>query len=1145
MFFDGYLKQLPEYERLSEDVRSGRLPVAVSGLSGFNRAHVISTLCSDTGRGALVITGDEAEASRTVTDLCQMGHRAVLLPARDLCLRSGEVFSREYEQKRLFAVSAAAEKRADVVVCPVTAAVQYLPMRESIAASSVTLTVGGRFDAEKLTEILSLGGYVRCDLVEGPGQFARRGGIIDLFPTGAESPYRIDFFGDEVDSITCFDPITQRSEAACSLITVTPARELPAGAAELLLRLSDFCENDRRMKKAGETLRRTAEADLDGLSAGITPSAADRWLFLMKDKMGSVFDLLDDPLTFVCDTGRVRERLRGFFENADEDFTRLFEEGCVAVGREEYYLTASELSAALREGGAVMLDSLLYSSYDPKPMDLLSFIARQTSPFTGTSGMLAEDLKDRVQNGWAAVVTVSSMKTARACAEDLEASGVRADALENPSKAVPGRVTVTPLALSAGCEYPASRFLLTPFGRVTGPIKRKRKNTASFGSLDELREGDYIVHSVHGIGIFDGIVRRDMQGVVKDYIKIKYAGHDVLYVPVTQLDLVSKYIGGSSDEVKVKINKMGSPEWQKTRTRVRGAVKDMADELVALYAKRMQAKGHAFAPDGDMQRDFEARFDYDETDDQLRCCDEIKSDMERQSPMDRLLCGDVGFGKTEVALRAAFKAVADNKQVAILVPTTILAWQHYTTMTSRMSAFPLRVELLSRFRSASEQAAVIKGLKSGSVDIVVGTHRLISSDVAFKDLGLVVIDEEQRFGVAHKEKLKELYPNVDVLTLSATPIPRTLNMAMSGIRDMSVIEEAPGDRLPVQTCVMEENRGVILEAIRRELRRGGQVYYLHNRVDTITRCAARLAEDLPEARVSVAHGRMGEEELSREWKKLLDGETDILVCTTIIETGVDVPNANTLIIEDADRMGLSQLHQLRGRVGRSPRRAYAYFLFRRGKEINEVARRRLDAIRDFTEFGSGFRIALRDLEIRGAGSLLGARQHGQMESVGYDMYLRLLSDAVSEAKGEEIPENKECVIDFNEDAHIPESYIPSLDQRLEIYRRIADLRDNAAEEDLREELLDRFGKPPKGVEGLIGIARLRNLAATLGVYEIQQRGDWMYFYAFGISVEQVGALYKKYRRGFGTGGGEKQFFRVRMRAGVTPAECIAEVLGIL
>ena len=700
--------------------------------------------------------------------------------------------------------------------------------------------------------------------------------------------------------------------------------------------------------------------------------------------------------------------------------------------------------------------------------------------------------------------------------------------------------------MSAGMEYPQLKLAVISHAK-TGSSRKKPAKAKKGGikNISDLNVGDYVVHVSHGIGIFEGIVKRDIHGVVKDYIKIRYAGSDMLFVPVTQLDLVTKYIGGKEDSV-VKLNKLNSAEWAKTRARVKKAVKDMADELIKLYAKREAAQGYAFGPDTDWQNDFERRFPYDETDDQLRCIQEIKDDMEKPSPMDRLLCGDVGFGKTEVAIRAAFKCVMDGKQCAVLVPTTILAWQHYQTFRKRMEGFPVKVDILSRFRTPREQEQVLEELRRGQVDIVVGTHRLVQKDVKFKDLGLCIIDEEQRFGVKHKESFKEMRNNVDVLTLSATPIPRTLNMAMSGIRDMSTIEEAPQDRQPVQTYVMEHDWGILVQAISKELRRGGQVFYLHNRVDTIDRCAATIQQFLPDATVVVAHGKMSEEQLSKVWKRLLDHEIDILVCTTIIETGVDVSNCNTLIIEDADRLGLSQLYQIRGRVGRSSRRAFAYLTVTKGKALTDVATKRLEAIREFTTFGSGFRIAMRDLEIRGAGNILGAQQHGHMEAVGYEMYLKMLSEAVAVAKGEK-PEvqNTECLVDIRIGAHIPEDYIESLPQRIDIYKKIASVENEKDASDIIDELIDRFGTPPEAVKGLVDVSLLRNMAAGLGIREISQRTDSLLFYPETVDMQAASRLAAGLKGRVMLNAGAKPYLAVKVAKGEKPVDTMRLALTMM
>ena len=782
-------------------------------------------------------------------------------------------------------------------------------------------------------------------------------------------------------------------------------------------------------------------------------------------------------------------------------------------------------------------------------LSLLNITARQLSVWGGSIALLEEDLQAMQSSGLTCIVLGGTEKTASNIATDLKEKGLSVVYMPDMSEIPDKGVIITTGTLSAGMEFPAAGFGIITHGRHTGKAaakKRKNKHAQELYSLSELTVGDYIVHASHGIGVFEGIHKINMQGVVKDYIKVRYAKKDTLYVPVTQLDLVSKYIGPREDAT-IKLSKLGGQDWQKTKARVRSAVKDMAKELIRLYAQRMQAKGHAFSPDTEWQRDFEAHFEFEETEDQLRCIKEIKHDMELSSPMDRLLCGDVGFGKTEVALRAAFKCVSDSCQCALLVPTTILAWQHYQNISKRMEGFPVRIELLSRFRTPKQQEDILKRLKRGEIDMIVGTHRLVSKDVQFHNLGLLIVDEEQRFGVAQKERLKDSYKNVDVLTLSATPIPRTLNMALSGIRDMSVIEEAPHDRHPVQTYVLEHDQGIICDAIRRELRRGGQAYYLHNNVESIERVAASLQNQIPEAKVGFAHGKMTESELSEIWRKLLEQEIDVLVCTTIIETGVDVPNVNTLIIENADCMGLSQLHQIRGRVGRSSRRAYAYFTFTRNKILTEVAQKRLSAIREFTEFGSGFKIAMRDLEIRGAGNILGGEQHGHMETVGYDLYLKLLGEAVKMEKGElpSAPVDNECLVDMQVQAHIPERYIENLSQRLDIYRRIAGIKNQDDALDVLDELTDRFGKPPVSVQGLIDIALLRNMASQIGIFEVKQRDDYIMLYREPMNMEFLEPLIKILKGRVKLSAGNKPYVSVKVTGKETPLQTLKQVLEIL
>ena len=1134
-FLDSVFSNEKDIKKLLDSIEFGSLPAAVTGLSPIHRTAAVSAAVSRLSLSAAVICPDEAEANKMVSDLVAMGKKALLLPAREIVSGGNLATSKEWEHKRLYTLSAIADGAFSVVVGSVEAFSQYTMPPSSMAENTFKIEAGQTLSPERLCERLLFAGYVRAEQTEGAGQFSRRGGIVDIFPTGSDAPVRVEFWGDEIDSIADFDIESQRRAESKETLHITPAREALIENALLADKIKAACKGKRNLT---DEQKRNIEADLDAIGSGIF-SDFDKYLPIMYDRPYTTFDYIAGCTLFVCDSASVKERHKNLLWQQGEDIKQRLEKGTAFPFCSQYSLSKGELLTEFQENGAVFLENFARSSYDIEIKELISPTMTTVSAWRGGLDVLRDEIIGNT------VIMAGSEKAARLLCEELEANEIKASFIETFST-VPKGVTVTVGGLSSGMRLPQENFTLITHSNLLKSRKALKRNKSgkSINSLDELHGGDYVVHAVHGIGVFLGINKLENNGVIKDYIKIQYAKGDVLYVPVTQLDLVSKYIG-SQDSGSLKLNKLGGQEWQKTRTRVRAAVRDMAKQLTALYAKRLAVKGHAFSEDTDIQSDFERRFEFEETDDQLRCINEIKADMERPVPMDRLLCGDVGFGKTEVALRAAFKCVSEGKQCALMAPTTILAWQHFTTVKKRFGDFPLETRLLSRFVSKSEQNKTVKELARGSVDMVVGTHRLISKDIAFRDLGLIIIDEEHRFGVAQKEKLKELYPNVDVLSLSATPIPRTLNMAMSGLRDMSSIDEAPEDRQPVQTYVLEQDRGILLDAINRELRRGGQVYYLHNRVGSIEACAARLKADLPDANIGIAHGQMDEETLSNVWKQLLDHEIDILVCTTIIETGVDVSNANTLIIENADMMGLSQLHQLRGRVGRSPRRAYAYFCFKRGKGLTEIAEKRLDAIREYTEFGSGFKIAMRDLEIRGAGSLLGGEQHGHLESVGYDMYVKLLQQAISEEKGEKVEEENNCVVDINISAHIPENYITSLPQRLGIYRRIADIKNDDDASDVIDELCDRFGEPPAVVMGLIDVALVRNRALTVGITEIGQAGESILLYTDNINAEHSGKLLSHFKNRFMIGAGKKAYYSVKIAKGQSSADTLLEIMDVL
>ena len=1136
-FLNKVLSCDPDFNLSLKDISAARLPFACTGLSAVHKSAVISGIHSKVSKKIAVLTKDEASALQMAADLKEMGLKTLVFPLRDYCLHNLTGHSKEYEHKRTDTLSAIADGAFDVVCFSVDSAVQYTVPPEILEESRFKLSVGQEINTAMLTEKLLDAGYIRSEQCEGWGQFATRGGIFDIFPVRAENPVRIEFWGDEIDTVSYFDTETQRRTENVDTIEITPANEVLISPQKLTNILKEYLKTEKNL-----TDRQTEvlSQDISALENG-TSVSLDRYLPLIYPKGETVFDYISDCLMFISESGDVAERLKSMEIQQSADIESLLEEGILSRKTAKLYLSKGELWARL--DNAVILENFPRTSYELKVKDIINFNYKGSTPWSGDIAVLTEDIEYILSKKGRVVILAGEQKAARVLTDELNRRGITAVFSETPNEVLAG-VTVTLGGLSSGFEIPSQKFLLVTHRYIASDTKKKRnrpKNSKEIGSLDELRKGDYVVHEAHGIGIFDGINRITNEGVTKDYIKIKYAKTDVLYVPVTQLDLVSRYIGAATENGGIKLNTLDGTGWQKTRAKVKKAVRDMAKQLTALYAKRMSVKGYAFGPDTDLQNDFERRFEYDETEDQLRCINEIKADMEREVPMDRLLCGDVGFGKTEVALRAAFKCISEGKQCALLVPTTILAMQHYNTILRRFGEMPVTVKLLNRFVPPKQQEKIISDLKCGRVDMVVGTHRLISKDVAFKNIGLVIIDEEQRFGVAQKERLKELYPFVDILTLSATPIPRTLNMAMSGLRDMSSFDEAPGDRHPVQTYVLEQNEGVLLDAINKEIRRGGQVYYLHNRVETIERCAWGLKQKLPDVNIGVAHGKMSEDELTSIWQRLLEGEIDVLVCTTIIETGVDVPNANTLIIEDADRMGLSQLHQLRGRVGRSPRRAYAYFCFGRNKQLSDVASKRLEAIREYTEFGSGFKIAMRDLEIRGAGSILGGDQHGNMESVGYDMYLKLLSEAVNEENGAPETDDIPCTVDLNVSAHIPESYIESLSARLGIYKRIANIRTDEDAEDVIDELCDRFGDPPQAVIGLINIAILRNKAANAKIAEITGNGNTAILHINSIEPETVHKLTEYFGNRFMLNATGKPVYTVRLKKGQKMSQLVAEL----
>ena len=1086
------LLEIPEAASLAQAVEQGGCPAAVTGLSSVHKAQIASALAHAGDRPLVVVCADETEAGRLAGDLeTLLGVPALRLYARELFVRSGAVASRQWEMARIGALYEMAQGQGRLLVCTAEGLLQKTAPAQRLLDSAITLELGGRWDLSDLTLRLASAGYSRCDQVEGVGQFALRGGILDVYSPLMEEPVRCEFFDDEIDSLGSFDTTTQRRTKNLPSALLLPATELLP--------------------------------DTEPVSAfGCLPS---------------------DTLICLCETGRITERVKGVLFQAKEDTESLLAAGEPNGDLIRLLLSQSEWLSELERFPVCMMEALPTSRYPLNPRTLLTINAKQLSAYGGSLDAAAGDLEHYRSAGFGALLLCGNAARARNLQRMFQERDLPAALdFEGESLPGPGEIRLAVGALSAGAEYPQLSLAILTEGQLTAAFDRKttakrpakKDNRQKLLSYTDLTPGDLVVHAHHGIGRFEGMRKMPVDGVEKDYIKIAYAGGDSLYVPATQLDLVSKYIGGGGqDESRpMKLNKLGGTDWTKQKARAKAAAKDLAKGLIALYAERQRRPGFAFSPDSPWQREFEEAFDYAETDDQLRCIEEIKKDMERPVPMDRLLCGDVGYGKTEVALRAVMKCVLDGKQAAILVPTTVLAQQHFNTAVNRFRSFPVEIRVLSRFQTPGQARQILSDLRTGRVDLLIGTHKLLQKDIQFKDLGLLIVDEEQRFGVSHKEKLKEMARQVDVLTLSATPIPRTLNMALSGIRDMSTLEEPPHNRQPVQTYVVEHDWGMIADAMRREIDRGGQVYYLHNRVETIDLTASRIRKLLgEEVKVVVGHGKMSEQQLTSVMEQMVEGEAQVLVCTTIIETGIDIANVNTLIIEDADRMGLSQLHQLRGRIGRSSRRAYAYMTYRPGKILTEIASKRLTAIKEYVEFGSGFKIAMRDLEIRGAGNLLGPEQSGYMMSVGYDMYLQLLEDAVLEEQGGKKPVVTECAADLTVNANIPDRYVPSAEQRMDLYRRIAAIRSQEDAADLIDEMMDRYGDPPKSVYTLLDVALLRSAAAKAGISDIAQRGDKLRFLITDFAVEAIAKVcaMPKYRQRLHLAAGEKPSLTLTLR----------------
>lgn len=1038
------LLELAEFETIQKTKYRGKGMIQIAGSTGSQKSHLAYALSGD-GRRILYILADEEKAKEVLEEYQFLDGEVLFYPAKDFLFYRADIRGKYLVKQRMEVFRALKEEENVTVITTIGALMDGVRPPLKIDEEVFSVRTGETSDLEELVQRLSAMGYDREVQIEGPGQFAVRGGIVDIFPLTEEMPVRIEFWDDEIDSIRTFDAQTQRSIENREEITVYPARD---------------------------------EAD-----------EQEEVSFLRYFRPEETLLFLDEPSRLYERGEVIEEEVRQARERREEE--EKFPEG----EKDIRIFPVHEIAGLINQYHSIGFTALEGKVKEFLVRDVYSILAKNVNPYNSSFEVLTRDLKRLKRNGYRVILLSGSRTRARRLAEDLRDYDLNSFYDEDPERLVkPGEILVSYGHVSVGYEYPMLKFTVISETDIFGKKKKKKRRRIYEGekiqSFTDLKPGDYVVHENHGLGIYQGIEKIEIDRIEKDYMKISYAGGGNLYIPATQMDLIQKY--ASADAKKPKLNRLGGQDWERTKTRVRKAVQVIARDLVELYAARQEKEGYAYEPDTVWQKEFEEMFPFEETDDQAAAIEETKKDMESHKIMDRLICGDVGFGKTEVAIRAAFKAVQENKQVAFLVPTTILAQQHYNTLVQRMKDFPVRVDLMCRFRTPSQQKKTLEDLKKGQVDILVGTHRILSQDVCFKDLGLLVIDEEQRFGVQHKEKIKKLRENVDVLTLTATPIPRTLHMSLIGIRDMSVLEEAPMDRMPIQTYVMEYQDEMVREAIVRELSRQGQVYYVYNKVKDIAEITARVQSLVPEANVAYAHGQMREHQLERIMYDFINGDIDVLVSTTIIETGLDISNANTMIIHDADKLGLSQLYQLRGRVGRSNRMAYAFLLYRRDRLLREVAEKRLAAIREFTDLGSGFKIAMRDLEIRGAGNLLGEAQHGHMEAVGYDLYCKMLNEAVKNMKqgtSQEEAASFTTTVDLNVDAFIPASYIPDEYQKLDIYKRIALIETEEEMDDMMEELIDRFGDIPKKVQKLILIARLKAFAHSVYVTSIEQKGQ--------------------------------------------------------
>ena len=1118
--------------------------IGIEGPADSQKAHYIYAIFKEIRFGKCIyVAHNEFAAQRAYDDLSSLSdRRALYLPAQEYILYDIEATSHEIQNKRLDTLFKIQNDEFDILVISAEVLAQRLPMCDKFAKGFIRLTVGEERDVEEFILKLIEIGYERYDTVQGKGQFAKRGGIIDVYPINMAEPVRIDFFGDDVDSIRSFDILSQRSTGEVGGIKIMPAREMYFSSEEksgFIQDIKSICNKDGKRKAV-------IENDLERFEdMGYFPGI-DRYIPVIFKEYDTVFDYIDAStglMVVMDEPGRIRENLETRQQEFAESCKNMLEKDLILKELTELYDSFNKFYSQLKEQRVIYLKTLgNFKEEKLNKAKIHTIPARSISGFSENLKVLIEQVKEWKKSGYTVNLLAGNKGRADRLSEMLLGEGVELSAT----------VSITIGSISKSFEYPDMKLIvisdneLFASGVKKGGRKVKRTKGKVINSFTDLALGDFVVHDIHGIGQYMGLEQVTVNNVTRDYIKIKYKDSGFLFVPTNQMDMVQKYIG--SEGHTPKLSKLGSLDWAKAKKRVKESLRELAEELVKLYAMRQASKGHAFSADTVWQQEFEESFPYEETEDQLQCVEEIKKDMESLRPMERLLCGDVGYGKTEVALRAAFKAVMDGKQVAFLVPTTVLAQQHYNNFKERFKNFPVTVDYICRFRTAAEQREITKKLKCGEIDILIGTHSLLRKNLDFKDIGLLIVDEEQRFGVGHKEKIKQLKPNIDILTLSATPIPRTLHMSMVQIRDISIIEEPPQERHPVRTYVMEYEPSIIREAMYRELARGGQIFYLYNKVRTIDVKAMELSNMVPEAKICVAHGQMNEHELEQIMLAFMNGEYDVLVCTTIIESGIDMSNVNTLIIEEGDHLGLAQLYQLRGRVGRSNRIAYAYITYKKDKVLTEFSEKRLQTIKEFTEFGSGFKIAMRDLEIRGAGNLLGEQQHGQMESVGYDMYVKLLDKAVKEIKGStnELFE-EEVLIDISVTAYINSRYIPNEEDRLDMYKKISVISQQADVMDVKDEFIDRFGEVPDEVSNLIEVAWIKALAVKAGFASVSENKDLIIFKFmknFKIAPEKIANVMDKFKRKILFNAGVEPYLAYR-RENVSQAKLLKEIEEII